>query len=802
MRDRQVFRSSQKKTKTEEITPLRLQDLDPDVLNKLGDMSMGHTRLSQTSKRMNQTICPKRNNRPCRILHLDPDALKTDHPEKGLGEKVNLSRCVPRNEKNRDSFLSDLISRLRTSESCHTTTLILEDIPIPTDSENVASHMKGLFGSPHLTHLSLHSVGIGSITAGLIGHLLSKNTTLKRLDISWNKIYGLGATQFAEALNNKTLQTLNVIHGNLGDQGAKAMAGLLTRNKTALTSLDIDLNHIGPQGAIAMGEALETNTMLTSLNLHANEIGVTGAYAIAKALAQNKKTALTSLNLDFNRIRSEGATAIAYALSTNTILASLRLETNHIGDVGASYLAESIQSQKTALTFLNLEDNNITSEGAAAIAKALKSKNTILKTLLLHTNIIGEAGAQEIAEALKSNTTLNSLGLRENQIGSSGASAIAHALHENKGLTSLDLESNDIQAGVIAIAFAVKANTILKSLDLRANAMGTEAAIAMGLALESNTTLNSLSFQVDRIGVKGCEAIENVIRNTKTLTSIDIKNSEWLEMNSHAGFHSPELNYEFYNAVLQNPTIKVFNEIPVHDLRTDSITELDLSGRDLNLDEVRILYHFLRRSSVLTFLDVSFGRLGVVVGESGNLEFQVTPRSETLFRGLLGNLSLRSLIMQDNEIKNMGESLALIIKKNQLTTLDISENRLLDDNESFNNFKTMMNAVKKNKTLRTLSMQQRFVKRNYSLNYEGLIPDTLKENTSLTSLDISRNYINILEAQAIARAVLDNPHSALKTLSIDISKIDIDNNEGEVETWNRLLEQLSQKGVIVYQGWL
>ena len=65
-----------------------------------------------------------------------------------------------------------------------------------------------------------------------------------------------------------------------------------------LTSLNLEWNEIGAEGAKAIGDALQINSVLTELNLYRNEIGDEGAKAIGAALHVN--SALTSLNLEHN----------------------------------------------------------------------------------------------------------------------------------------------------------------------------------------------------------------------------------------------------------------------------------------------------------------------------------------------------------------------------------------------------------------------------------------------------------------------------------------------------------------------
>jgi Ran GTPase-activating protein (RanGAP) involved in mRNA processing and transport len=128
---------------------------------------------------------------------------------------------------------------------------------------------------------------------------------------------------------------------NIGDDGAKALAGALKTNK-ALQILYLDDTNIGDDGAKALADALKTNKALQTLYLIANNMSDDGAVAMAEALKTNK--ALQKLDLDRNNIGDDGAKALADALKTNKALQILHLCENNIGDDGAKALAESLKT--------------------------------------------------------------------------------------------------------------------------------------------------------------------------------------------------------------------------------------------------------------------------------------------------------------------------------------------------------------------------------------------------------------------------------------------------------------------------
>ena len=308
---------------------------------------------------------------------------------------------------------------------------------------------------------------------------LAELTQLTSLNLDDNQIGAEGAASLA-ALSQLTSLVLS---GNvIGDKGAASLAAL-----TQLTSLNLGGNQIGAEGAASLAAL----TQLTSLDLWGNEIGEEGA-AVLAALTQ-----LTSLDLGDNEIGDEGAAALAalYQLTTLDLGGN-----NEIGDEGAAALAALCQ-----LTTLDLSGNQIGDEGAVALAAL--SQLTILD---LSGNQIGDEGAAALA-ALSQLTSLN---LGFNQIGAAGAAALA-ALSQ---LTTLDLGGNEIgDEGTAALA----ALSQLTSLNLGFNQIGAAGSVALA-ALSQLTTLD---LDGNEIGDEGTAALAALTQ----LTRLDLSRNPVVE---------------------------------------------------------------------------------------------------------------------------------------------------------------------------------------------------------------------------------------------------------------------------------
>ena len=378
----------------------------------------------------------------------------------------------------------------------------------------------------------------------------------------------------AVVANSGELRALNLSQNELDAEDARALAPALMKTTAFLTKLDLDDNKIGPEGAIAIVEALKVNAVLTVLWLSDNNIGVDGAKAIAEALKVN--AVLTELHLYRNNIGDDGSKAIAEALKVNAVVTTLNLGVNNIGVGGAKAIAEALkvnavmknlsvgynsnivgeaaqQLAAAALGSLSLEvlsgvpikelregkltELNLISKGLGptegiVLAELIKF-SAVVTTLSLSGNNIGDEGAIAIAEALKVNEVLTTLNLRNNSIGDEGAKTIADALKSGTAvLTSLDLAgdpySMDLACdpysigfninigdeGAKAIAEALKVNAVLTELELFNNSIGDGGAKAIAEALKVNAVLTKLDIRINHnMGDAGKEAVRDAVKD-------------------------------------------------------------------------------------------------------------------------------------------------------------------------------------------------------------------------------------------------------------------------------------------------
>lgn len=101
--------------------------------------------------------------------------------------------------------------------------------------------------------------------------------------------------------------------------GFKIITKVLKHHQTIL-QLDLGHNKLGVQGAILFADCLRENCVLQSVNLEWNGISTEGFIAIVNALTSNKRSALTTLDVHSNQIGPDGAIVCHFNYKINSLL--------------------------------------------------------------------------------------------------------------------------------------------------------------------------------------------------------------------------------------------------------------------------------------------------------------------------------------------------------------------------------------------------------------------------------------------------------------------------------------------------
>jgi Ran GTPase-activating protein (RanGAP) involved in mRNA processing and transport len=145
-----------------------------------------------------------------------------------------------------------------------------------------------------------------------------------------------------------------VLYYNLGNEGAKHLASLLTNNST-LQYLDLSAVDIQDNGLAVIILALQKNNSLTHLNLQNNNISDKSFTLLSDLLQTNK--GLTYLSLRALNLGDNGVSILSKGLSANQTLTALDLQNNKIDNTGFFAILNAVN--KTNLEHLYFQWNNI-----------------------------------------------------------------------------------------------------------------------------------------------------------------------------------------------------------------------------------------------------------------------------------------------------------------------------------------------------------------------------------------------------------------------------------------------------------
>ncbi|XP_029795786.1 leucine-rich repeat-containing protein 34 isoform X2 [Suricata suricatta] len=219
---------------------------------------------------------------------------------------------------------------------------------------------------------------ISDVGAYYAARLLQKNTTLKYLRMTGNKIENEGGMFFAAMLQiNSSLEKLDLGDCDLEMQSVIAFATVLTQNQTIQA---INLNRpilYGEQeeSTVHLGHMLKENHCLVALHLCKHNMKNCGIKQLCDALYLNRS--LRYLDISCNKITRDGMVYLADVLKSNTTLEVIDLSFNRIENAGAKYLSETLASHNRSVKALSVVSNNIEGEGLVALSQSMKTNPTL-----------------------------------------------------------------------------------------------------------------------------------------------------------------------------------------------------------------------------------------------------------------------------------------------------------------------------------------------------------------------------------------------------------------------------------------
>jgi len=298
---------------------------------------------------------------------------------------------------------------------------------------------------------------------------------LQELDMSFNTFASLGSSQIANwFVQQESAQHLKYLY--LADTKldvCAVMKSLRNGGVNSLIELDVSVNKIDLNAAVALGSVIESNP---NMNV---------------------------LNVSFCGLQSQPLEAILSAITKTDAISNFSVNISGNGELGPT--------------------------GAATVASCIRGSRNIM-FLVARACGFKKEGLTKIVEQLGENTSLRALDLSFNfRAGTSSKmmklmQQLAATIQKHPCLESLSLggdgNKNAIGKEIQPIIDCLTQNPNLTELDICGNKLGDQLAISLCDALRQNRKLKSLKWDRNGINMGGWQALSNVLSQNKTLISV------------------------------------------------------------------------------------------------------------------------------------------------------------------------------------------------------------------------------------------------------------------------------------------
>jgi Ran GTPase-activating protein (RanGAP) involved in mRNA processing and transport len=361
-----------------------------------------------------------------------------------------------------------------------------------------------------------------------------------------------------------SLTRVSLANTKLGEEGTKVICDALKDNTTVK---ELDLSGDATAHPADPGTVIETWTCVDPVGVayrNSPSMEDRSSYSINSG---SRITAIDRVGVDGNwlQVVHESGTKYLPIMKDGNVLfektsvnvgvgVGKRVDLSNIGGpLGAKHVADLLRSMGGSLTECNVSDNNLDIESAQMLAKIGTEKRIAL---------FGIKRDQKVAD------------------------------FQNKGLGPVDaiLIASDLVHGG------------LTELNLDNNALGDSgiAAICQAVQSDEQSKLATLIISSNRVGPVGANSVAAMVAAHLVLKRVDVRS------NSFTGDAASQLSA----AVVGNLNIEMFNEIPIKDMRADSIIELDLEEKKIGVEGIMVVAGLIPVMSSLTRVSLANTKLG------------------------------------------------------------------------------------------------------------------------------------------------------------------------------------------------
>ena len=604
--------------------------------------------------------------------------------------------------------------------------------------------------------LNLSRCGLDSALATSVFRSLEHNTSLVKIDLSWNCQLAEGDSEsvgcaIERMLNvNRTLKVLNLSGCGLDstsvlEHNTISKVDFYFANGVALNQsvrkVILCSNNIGSTGAMSIFRSLEHNTSLEELDLSGNRQLAEGdseavGCAIERMLSVNRT--LKVLNLSDCNITDPIIEHILTGLTKNISLLELNIEQCA---VSCSY-AVSLLQEVTTLTRVRAREVNVQGVGRVKIDgqtthcmigdtipgscveffRALNDSGMKISTMIVH-DLTDETADHFI------------VGLAEIQ-----SVQALHSLWEKKNISS---------AGAVSIFRSLEHNTSLEELDLSGSWQLAEGdSEAVGCAIERMLNMNRT---LKILNLSDCNITEPVVKHI--LTGLT-KNTSLVKLNIEQCAVSCRCAVSLLQEVTTHPTLSTVSGVNVL-----GVGRLEIGRRTIGC----VMCDVIPESCVEFFRALNISGLKV---SRLNVQQLTDQTAEHFAVGLAESQSVQTLNLEDCNINSTGAvNIFRSLEHNtSLEELDLSGNRQLAEGNSEAVGCAIERMLNVNRTLKVLNLSNCDVTDPIVKH----ILTGLTKNTSLVILNMGSLKLSGSGAVSLFQQMTTHP-----TLSITVGEVNV-----------------------------
>lgn len=366
-----------------------------------------------------------------------------------------------------------------------------------------------------------------------LSRIILQNQHLTKLNVSHNRLTVMASIQLAKALQSiETLQTLIMNDCEITDDAAEDIATVISHN-LFLKELNISWNKLTGIGTTKIFNSLKDIRYLQILKVAS--CGITRDFH-ETLTASSFMSHLQELDASHNEIIADGITILSY-LSFNS-MQTLKIVNCNITDKDVDTLT-SILSNTYALTHLEIHRNKFSAKGISKLLTSLGILSGI-RTLKLSDCSLEDATSCKLASVIKKNVRLTHLELHRGYFMDSVDGLTHLGLHRGYFMDRIDvffasLESSILQVLILVdcnittritdkLVPVIRSNCTIVHLDLSYNSL-TEDVVPIINALIGNKTIEILILNSCQITDQACKDLASLARTT-ALIEFDVLYNE------------------------------------------------------------------------------------------------------------------------------------------------------------------------------------------------------------------------------------------------------------------------------------